>query len=212
MSRLARTVLAIATLVVAWSAPAWADEATSPRETAQRLADQSLAESKKAEGVESGWQEIYDRGIDLANQAMALDPAVADAHYALFINLGRKAERTGIGSQMRAISKLKKLLNETIELDPRHAHAWEAKGEMLLRLPRLMGGDAAEGERALRHSAELAPRWPKPPLRLAELDWKNGRVTEARAEAERARDLAREAGDQDYRADAEALLKKMSGP
>jgi len=188
-----------------------AGDTATPREKAQRLADASLDESKKAEGVESGWEEIYDRGIELANQAMAIDPTVADAHYALFINLGRKTERSGIASQMKAISRLKQLLDETLELDPRHAHAWEAKGEMLLRLPRLMGGSSTEGERALRRSAELAPRWSKPPLRLAELDWKNGRAAEARAEAEHARDLARQAGEEGFAADAEALIKKIDG-
>jgi hypothetical protein len=110
---------------------------------------------------------------------------------------------------MASLSELKRLLDRTLELDPSHAQAWEAKGEMLLRLPRLMGGSASEGERALRRSAELAPRWAKPQLRLAELDWKNGRADAARAEASHARDLARAAGEEDYLRDAEALLRQM---
>jgi tetratricopeptide (TPR) repeat protein len=182
------------------------------REAAQRLANQALDERKKADRLETGWQEVYDHGIELANQAIALDPSVADAHYALFVNLGKKSERTGVGSQFMNISRLKALLNKTLELDPQHAHAWEAKGEMLLRLPRLWGGSASEGEQALRHAAELAPRWPKPQLRLAELDWKKGRAAEARAEAERARELARDSGETDLLRDAEALLNKTAGP
>jgi hypothetical protein len=189
-----------------------ADEVAMPHAAAQRLADQALAERKKADRLETGWQEVYDRGIELANQAIALDPSVADAHYALFVNLGKKSERTGVGAQVMNISHLKELLKKTLELDPRHADAWEAKGEMLLRLPRLWGGSASEGEQALRHAAELAPRWSKPQLRLAEVDWKNGRAAEARTEAERARDFARESGDDDLLGDAEALLRKMSGP
>ena len=189
-----------------------AADAAIPREAAQRLADQALEERKKADRLETGWQEVYDHGIELANQAIALDPSVADAHYALFVNLGKKSERTGVGSQFMNISRLKELLNKTLELDPNHAHAWEAKGEMLLRMPRLWGGSASEGERALRRAAELAPRWSKPELRLAELDWKNGRAAEARTEAERARDLARASEEDDLLADAEALLKKMRGP
>jgi hypothetical protein len=73
-----------------------------------------------------------------------------------------------------------------------------------------MGGSTSEGEQALRRSADLAPQWAKPQLRLAELDWKNGRADEARAEALRARDLARAAGDEDHVRDAEALLRKMN--
>jgi len=169
----------------------------SVREEAQRLADEALAIGKKADKLETGWESVYDSGIGLAEQAIARDPSVADGHYALFVNLGRKAERTGVAAQTMKISRLKKLLDKTLELDPRHAHAWEAKGEMLMRLPRLFGGSEAEGELALRRSAELAPKWAKPPLRLAELDWKKGRVDQARAEAERARDLAGDAAQPD---------------
>jgi len=183
----------------------------SAREEAQRLADEAFAMHKKADKLETGWEAVYDSGIGLAEQAIARDPSVADGHYALFVNLGRKAERTGVAAQAMKISQLKKLLAKTLELDPRHADAWEAKGEMLMRLPRLFGGSEAEGELALRRSAELAPKWAKPPLRLAELDWKKGRVDQARAEAERARDLARASGDEDFLEAAQALLNQMSG-
>ena len=166
--------------------------------------------SKKADKLETGWESVYDSGIGLAEQAIARDPSVADGHYALFVNLGSKAERTGVAAQTMKVSRLKKLLDKTLELEPRHAHAWEAKGEMLMRLPRLFGGSEAEGELALRRSAELAPKWAKPPLRLAELDWKKGRVDQARAEAERARDLARTSGDVDFLKKAEELLSQMN--
>jgi tetratricopeptide (TPR) repeat protein len=184
----------------------------SSHQEARFLAEQAFAANKQGDQLESGWDAAYDHGIELANQAIALDPRLADAYYAMFLNLGRKSERGGIGSQMSNLSQLKSLIDRTLELDPRHAHAWEAKGEMLARLPRLLGGSATEGERALRRSAELAPQWPKPLLRLAELDWKNGRTAEARSEALRARDLARAAGDEDYLGQAEALLKQIGGP
>jgi tetratricopeptide (TPR) repeat protein len=180
------------------------------QDEARALAEQAFVASKEADRLERGWEAAYDRGFALANQAIALDPGLGDAYYAAFLNLGRKSERSGIGLQMTNLSQLRSLLDRTLELDPSHAHAWEAKGEMLLRLPRLMGGSTSEGERALRRSAELAPQWAKPQLRLAELDWKNGRADEARAEALRALDLARAAGDEDYVRDAEALLRKMN--
>ena len=108
-----------------------------------------------------------------------------------------------------SVSRLKGLLRKTLELDSRHAHAWEAQGEMLMRLPWLLGGSDEEGERALRRAAELAPKWAKPRLRLAEFDFERGRKARARAEAVIARDLAKAAGDDDYRAEAEALLRKI---
>jgi tetratricopeptide (TPR) repeat protein len=185
------------------------DPSIARQDEARSLAEEAFATRREADRLQDGWGAVYDRGIALAKQAIALDPALADAYFAVFLNMGRKAERSGVGSQMATLSELKRLLDRTLELDPSHAQAWEAKGEMLLRLPRLMGGSTSDGERALRRSAELAPQWAKPHLRLAELDWKNGRADEARAEALRARDLARAAGDQDYLRDAEALLRQM---
>ena len=210
MSKRRRATIAAAVGLLLCCGLVLAQSRGSPREDAQRLADEALAMGKKGDKLETGWESVYDSGIGLAEQAIARDPSVADGHYALFVNLGRKAERTGVASQTMKISRLKKLLDKTLELDPRHAHAREAKGEMLMRLPRLFGGSEAEGERALRRSAELAPKWAKPPLRLAELDWKKGRVDQARAEAERARDLARTSGDEDFLEAAQVLLNQMS--
>jgi tetratricopeptide (TPR) repeat protein len=202
----------LAAAVLICTAISWGDALAVPKDEARSLAEEAFAAQQQGDRLESGWDVAYDRGIALANEAITRDPSLADGYFALFLNLGRKTERGGVGSQMTNVPKLKSLLDRTLELDPRHARAWTAKGEMLLRLPRLLGGSTTEGERALRRSAELAPQWAKPPLRLAELDWKNGRADEARAEARRARDLARAAGDEDYLGEAEALLKKMGGP
>jgi tetratricopeptide (TPR) repeat protein len=198
-------------VLLVYAASVLAEAPPSRQDEARALAEQAFVANQQGNQLQSGWDAAYDRGIALANQAIALDPGLADAHYALFLNLGRKSERGGIGSQMSNLSQLKRLIDRTLELDPRHAHAWEAKGEMLVRLPRLLGGSATEGEQALRRSAELAPQWPKPLLRLAELDRKNRRTAEARSEALRARDLARVAGDQDSLDQAEALLKQIGG-
>jgi hypothetical protein len=180
-----------------------------PREKARQLAESAIAEQRRGDELGSGWEQAYDRGIALANEAIATDPSLADAYYALFVNLGRKSERSGIGAQAMSVARLKELLGKTLELDPQHVYAWEARGEMLTRLPWWLGGSEAEGERALRRAAELAPKWAKPRLRLAEIDFARGRETEARASAELARQLAEAAGQDDYRAEAEALLRKM---
>jgi tetratricopeptide (TPR) repeat protein len=205
-----RCFVIIAAGMLMWCAVSAAQSTAGSHDEAQRLADQALAIGKKADQMMSGWESVYDRGIATAERAIAIDPTVADGHYALFVNLGRKAERAGMAAQSMKLFRLKGLLDKTLELDPRHAHAWEAKGEMLMRLPGLLGGSETEGERALRRSAELAPTWPKPPLRLAELDWKRGRADQARAEAEHAKALAAAAGDEDLRAEAEGLLNQMS--
>jgi tetratricopeptide (TPR) repeat protein len=179
------------------------------RTEAQRLADAAFVERQKADRLASGWEATYDRGIELAKRAIEVDPSLAEAYYALFVNLGRKSERASVAAQAMHVSELRRLLEKTLELDPKHAHAWEAKGEMLLRLPRLFGGSETEGRQALERSAELDPKWAKPVLRLAQYDWKKGRSEEARTEAEHARELARAAGDEDSMKEAGDLLKEI---
>lgn len=174
---------------------------------AKRLAEAARAAFR--DGDDKRDVASYDRGVELAERAIALDPANAEAHYALFLNLGRKSEESGMMSRMKNAGRLRKLLERTIELDPRHAHAWEALGEMLLRLPGLMGGSEADGVRALERAADLEPNWPKPALRLAEHYAENGDGGKARRFAERARDLARAARDAESQKRAEELLTKL---
>ena len=186
-----------------------ADDAN--RVEATRFAEESIAEHHHADKLTDGWAAAYDHGIALAEKAIETDPSYADAYYALFVNLGRKSQRSGFAAQMKTFGRLKELLRKALELDPHHAHAWEATGEMLIQLPWIMGGSEEAGERALLRSAELDSRWPKPALRLAELHWKRGNVAQARVQAERARDLAHTAGDADYFQEAEQLLKEIAG-
>jgi len=200
-------VALVALLAILLGAVGRAEEGAT--RAARELADAAIAEQRRGDESESGWEQAYDHGVALANQAIATDPGLADAYYALFVNLGRKSERSGIGAQAMSVSRLKELLRKTLELDPEHAYAWAAQGEMLIRLPWWMGGSEAEGERALRRAAELAPQWAKPHLRLAELHFAHGRKAQARAEAELAERLAEAAHQDDYRTEAEALLRKI---
>jgi tetratricopeptide (TPR) repeat protein len=204
----ARLRLAVFAAMVALATHVAAAESGGSSE-ARRLTEESRQAYHRAEAAETGWAEIYDQGIDLARRAIALDPSDAEAHYSVFLNLGRKSQRSGIGAQFRNVSELKSELAKTLELDPNHADAWEAQGEMLLQLPRLMGGSRSEGEKALRRSQELAPSWAKPPLRLAELYEKDGNTTAARAEASRALELARKSGDTRFASDAEAIMNRL---
>lgn len=173
------------------------------------LVSQATAQYHIGDNLEEGGAAEYDKGVALAERAVGLDPNCADAYFALFVNLGRKAERAGKVAQLQVVGRLTDLLTKTLELDPLNAHAWEARGEMLTRLPWILGGSTAKGEQALERSAVLAPQWAKPALRLAELHWKNGDAPRAEREAEKARDLARAAADQDHLKEAELLLAEI---
>lgn len=101
---------------------------------------------------------LLDRGVALARDAVGADPRDARAHLALFCNLGRRLQTQAfpfahVGDVMRAIEAL----DAAVTLAPDDADVAAAKGAMLVRLPRLLGGDPAAGERWLRRALALDP-------------------------------------------------------
>ena len=198
-------MIAVATLTIGAVASAIAEDASS-------LVAQSTERFREGSRAAEGWRPILDEGVRLAERAVELDPRNAEARYVLFLNLGTRAERSGVGTQLFIVRRLRSLLDETIELDPAHAHAWEARGEMLAKLPRFLGGSLPEAEKSLQRATELAPDWAKPWLRLAELA-RPDNPREARELADRARRLACEGRNPDAEicAAAKALLGASVG-
>jgi tetratricopeptide (TPR) repeat protein len=174
------------------------------------LVERSFEELRRGDALASGWQEAYRRGAELAEEAIARDPRDAQAYYALFCNLGRQAERSGAAAQAVSVPRLKRLLDRVLELDPNHAHAWEARGEMLLRLPWWLGGSVSQGLEALERAATLEPSWAKPRLKLAEAHRAAGDRERAESHARAALEAARESGDDASARAAEALLRDLS--
>jgi hypothetical protein len=199
---------ALAVLLFAQAIVALAGDDSAPG-----LVRESIAHYHAAESAREGWREILDEGARLAERAAELDPKNADARYALFLNLGLRAKRAGLGAQLFTVRRLRTLLDETIALDPRHAHAWEARGEMLAQMPRLLGGSRAEAEKAFQRSAEIDPEWAKPWLRMAELARENDDLKRAKELAERARRLACGSSriDAEICEGAKALAAALSG-
>ena len=94
----------------------------------------------------------FEKGQALGEQAVALDDRSADAHFALFCNLGELMRVDGevnITSVM-GFRRITKELDRTLEHAPDHLDALSAKGTFLLRLPSLLGGDREKGEKLLR--------------------------------------------------------------
>ena len=98
------------------------------------------------------------RGMALAENALAANARDALAHYAAVCNLGKQMEAAGIGlGQLLDLQRLRHELDTTLELAPGDADALVAKGALLLRLPRLLGGDAAQAEQLLRRALAAEP-------------------------------------------------------
>src|SRR5439155_1720424 len=129
----------------------------------------------------------FDRGQALAERAVALDDNSADAHFALFCNLGELMRLDG--ENLTQVFQLRRLMAEvdrTLELDPNHVDAMAAKGTLLVRLPRLLGGDSVKGEAMLRQVLLRDPNAFTTRLALANVCEARGNRQEALAFAARA--------------------------
>ena len=101
---------------------------------------------------------LLERGVALARAAVAADSRDARAYLALFCNLGRRVQTEAflfahVGDVLRAVEAL----DTAVALAPDDADIAAAKGALLVRLPRFLGGDPAAGERWLRRALVLDP-------------------------------------------------------
>lgn len=152
----------------------------------------------------------FERGQALAERAVAADDDNADAHFALFCNMGELMRVDG--ETITSVLGLRRLLSEldrTLALNPHHADALASKGTFLIRLPRLLGGDSEKGEQLLRRVLELDPQAVSSRLTLARTCSARGDRAEAIAFASRALQIARAQGRADKVAEAQATLAEL---
>ncbi len=145
------SVLAIAALP---KAPAFASE------SARALSAKALAECHQGRVARAREVRLahFERGLELAQRAVALDDHWADAHFAVFCTLGEKMRLDGeLLSSLFGFNTMMTALDRTLELDPDHLDALSCKGTVLIRLPSLFGGDQDQGEELLRRVIQRAP-------------------------------------------------------
>jgi len=181
-------------------------------DTADSLAAGARAECEAGRRAKdrTSRKEHFDRGQALAERAVALDDGNAEAHFTLFCNMGELMRLDG--ETLTGALGLRRLMAEvdrTLAIDPQHADALAAKGTLLLRLPRLLGGDAATGEAMLRRAIQIDPSAFSSRIMLAKTCEARGDRAEALAFATRALQIAREQGRADKVAEAQATLAEL---
>ena len=153
----------------------------------------------------------FEKGQSLGEQAVALDDRSADAHFALFCNLGELMRVDGevnITSIM-GFRRMTKELDRTLELAPDHLDALSAKGTFLLRLPSMLGGDREKGEKLLQYVLLKAPQSVNARLSLAKTYCADGRHSEALSLASEALDLAQALKQDDFAPEAAKVLAQL---
>jgi tetratricopeptide (TPR) repeat protein len=173
-----RPVLALAALAgLAVARPA---AAAPPGSSA---AAESLALCGRADDLSGDARtQALARGMALAEGALAVDQRDALAHFAVACNLGKQMKEAGIGlGQLVSLRRLKREFDATLDLAPGDADALTAKGALLLRLPRLLGGDTEEAEQLLRRAVAAEPDNDQARCYLAEALSARGAAAEAQA-------------------------------
>lgn len=123
--------------------------------------------------------ERFRKGSEIAQQAIILSPSNADAYFYYVANEASLAKSKGMFGSIFLISKIKKGLNKTLELDPNHAEALAMKGAILYSIPGLMGGNIKESERLIREALVMEPHITSTKIFLAKNLYKQKNYDEA---------------------------------
>lgn len=136
---------------------------------------------------------LYEKGQSLGEQAVAADDQSADAHFALFCNLGELMRIDGemSVSSVFGFRRMMKELNRALELKPDHLDALSARGTLLVRLPSLLGGDPEKGEQVLQQVIQREPESVNARISLAKSYCRRGRHQDAVVLATEALTLAK---------------------
>src|SRR5262245_1586349 len=152
----------------------------------------------------------FERGEALATKAVALDDKSAPAHFAIVCNLGELLRVDG--EKLTSLLLLRRLMAEvdrTLQLDPNHVDAMATKGTLLMRLPRVLGGNTEEGQRLLREVVKRDDNAVTSRITLAKSCAETGKRDEGVQLASRALQIARQEGRADKVAEAQATLDEL---
>ncbi len=124
-----------------------------------RLAADAVALCMHADAVERDERApLLRRGLALAEEAVVADEANARAHFAVFCTLGKLVDLDGLGWRtLETAARVRREVERAVALDPTDVDALVGNGVLLLRLPRMLGGDADEGVRCLERALQLDP-------------------------------------------------------
>lgn len=154
---------------------------------------------------------LYEKGQSLGEQAVAADEKSADAHFALFCNLGELMRIDGEMSLSSVLGfrRMMKELNRSLELKPDHLDALSARGTLLVRLPAMLGGDPEKGEQLLRHVIQQEPDAVNARISLAKSYCKRGRHQDAVTLATEALTLAKAQQLDDFIPEASKVVAQL---
>jgi len=172
------------------------------------LARRHLDEGERATD-DASRRTSYEAAKRHADRAVELMPESADARFVQFGADGRIAQLRGIAVAALQLVKLNNQLDEVLRLDPNHANALAARGGMLMKLPRLFGGDTEKGVEYLERAVALDDTAIGKRLELAEAYHIVGREEDAKATAQSALATARKLDQPERIATCERFIVEL---
>lgn len=184
---------------------------SSAQQSGEDLAKQALEECHRGRLVRDRASRLphFQEGQILGERAVAANEKSADAHFALFCNLGELLRIDG--ESLTSLLGLRRMMNEldrALEINPAHIGALSAKGTLLVRLPGILGGDFEKGERLLHQVIKEAPKAVNARLALAKARCERGHHQEAVMLAADALAIAKEFKQIEFIQEAEAMLQQ----
>jgi tetratricopeptide (TPR) repeat protein len=179
-----------------------------------KLADAALTMGTWTTGDRQHW---YGRGRQAAERAVALDKENPEALFLLAANIGQMAALQKDLGGLLVPRELERHLTRVLALNPRHPRALHMMGMLLRKTPAplrvSLSGKASEAEKYLIAATEADPNFSEARLDLAQYYVSEGRLPQARAQAQAIVKMTSptrpRAWREKHRPAAEALLKQL---
>ncbi len=99
----------------------------------------------------------YEAARADCEKAVSLAPDSPDAHFWYGVVMGRWGETKGILKALFLIKPIRKEMQETLRLDPKHGGAHRVLGEILWQVPGFAGGDKKQALAEFESAVALSP-------------------------------------------------------
>jgi len=125
---------------------------------------------------------FYQKGIDVAQRAIAAQPEAVEAGIEVLRGYGGYSEEKGALKALQTVKKVRAEMETVLRLNDRYndGGAYLALGEMDRELPRIMGGSLSRAINRLEQGIKVAPNNLEIKLSLAQAYQEDGRKEDAR--------------------------------
>jgi tetratricopeptide (TPR) repeat protein len=124
----------------------------------------------------------YERGRQVARQALEASPRNVAAHFWYATNTARLAQTLWELRSLFLLLTVHEEVRIVLDLNPKYAPIYALAGNIYYDLPGVIGGDLDKAEALFRKGLELDPRFTQMRLGLGKTLIKKGRVAEGRRE------------------------------